>query len=54
MGILQVMCFGGVRLTHNNWLTEATITRAVQALLAYLPLPRHHALSREVLGSLFW
>ncbi len=54
MGILQVVCFGGIRLTHKNWLTEVTITREVQALLAYLLLPRHRALSGEVLASIFW
>jgi len=52
MGILQVICFGGIRLTHNNWLREKN--REVQALLACLPLPRHRALSREVLAGIFW
>ncbi len=53
MGILQVMFFGGIRLTHKNWLTEVTIAREVQAVLAYLLLQHHRALSGEVLASVF-
>jgi DNA-binding SARP family transcriptional activator len=54
MGILQVALFGGVHVTHNNWLTEAKLTREIQALLAYLLLQRHRAHSREVLAGVFW
>lgn len=54
MGLLQVALIGGVRVTHNNWLTEITTTREIQALLAYLLLQRHRVHSREVLASLFW
>src|SRR5262245_57439984 len=54
MDILQVELFGGVRVTHNNWLTEVTITREIQSLLAYLLLQRYRAHSREVLVGLFW
>ena len=54
MGILQVALLGGVHVTHNNWLTEAKLTREIQALLAYLLLYRHRVPPREVLASLFW
>ena len=54
MGILQVALLGGVHVTHNNWLTEAKLTREIQALLAYLLLQRHRAHPREVLAGLFW
>ncbi len=54
MGILQVALFGGVHVTHNNWLTEAKLTREIQALLAYLLIQRHRAHHREVLASVFW
>ena len=54
MGILQVALFGGVHVTHNNWLTEAKLTREIQALLAYLLLQRHRAHPRELLASVFW
>jgi DNA-binding SARP family transcriptional activator len=54
MGILQVALLGGVHVTHNNWLTEAKLTREIQALLAYLLLQRHRAHPREVLAGVFW
>jgi len=55
MGILQITLFGGVRVTHNNWLTEeAKLTREIQALLAYILIQRHRVHSREVLAELFW
>ena len=54
MGILQVALLGGVHVTHNNWLTEAKLTREIQALLAYLLLQRHRAHSREILAGVFW
>lgn len=54
MGILQVELFGSVRVTHNNWLNEVSITREIQALLAYLLLQRHRLHSREVLAGIFW
>jgi DNA-binding SARP family transcriptional activator len=54
MGILQVALLGGVHVTHNNWLTEAKLTREIQALLAYLLLQRHRTHPRELLASLFW
>ena len=54
MGILQVKLFGGVHVSHNNWLTETKLTREIQALLAYLLLQRHRVHSREVLAGVFW
>ena len=54
MGILQVALLGGVHVTHNNWLTEAKLTREIQALLAYLLLHRHRVHPREVLAGVFW
>src|SRR5688500_14067730 len=54
MGILQVALLGGVRLTHDNWQTEVTVTRDIQALLAYILLQRHKVHFREVLADLFW
>ena len=54
MSILQVILFGSVRVTHNNWLTEVKLTREVQALLAYLLLYRHRTHPREVLAGVFW
>jgi DNA-binding SARP family transcriptional activator len=54
MGILQVELFGGVRVTHDNWLTEVTITREIQSLLGYLLLQRHRVHSRDVLAGIFW
>jgi hypothetical protein len=54
MGILHVELFGGVRVTHDNWLTEVTITRELQLLLAYLLLQRHRVHSRDVLAGVFW
>ncbi len=54
MGILQVALFGDVRLTHDNWQTEVTVTRDIQALLAYLLLQRHRVHFREVLADMFW
>ena len=54
MGMLQVELFGEMRVTHNNWLTEVTITRDIQSLLAYLLLQRHRVHSRDVLADIFW
>jgi DNA-binding SARP family transcriptional activator len=54
MGILQITLFGGVRVTHDNWLNEVKLTREMQSLLAYLLLQRHRAHSREVLVGVFW
>jgi DNA-binding SARP family transcriptional activator len=54
MSILQVALFGGVHVTHNNWLTEAKLTREIQALLAFLLLQRHRAHPRETLAGVFW
>jgi DNA-binding SARP family transcriptional activator len=54
MGILQVALLGGVHVTHNNWLTQAKLTREIQALLAYLLLYRQRVHPREVLAGLFW
>ena len=54
MGILQVVLLGGVHVSHNNWLTEAKLTREIQAILAYLLLQRHRAHPRELLAGLFW
>jgi DNA-binding SARP family transcriptional activator len=54
MGILQVALFGGMRVTHNNWLSEVIMTREIQALLAYLLLQRQRVHSREILAGTFW
>lgn len=54
MDILRVMLFGGVRITHDNWLTEVILPRDIQALLAYLLLQRHRHHSRDVLAGVFW
>ncbi|HXQ32590.1 MAG TPA: winged helix-turn-helix domain-containing protein, partial [Anaerolineales bacterium] len=54
MGILQVGLFGGVRATHNNWMTEIQLTRENQGLLAFLLLQRHKVHSREILADMFW
>jgi DNA-binding SARP family transcriptional activator len=54
MGILQVALLGGVHVTHDNWLTQAKLTREIQALLAYLLLQRHRAHPREILAGIFW
>jgi len=54
MGILQITLFGGVHVTHNNWLTEIKITKEIQALLSYLLLQRHRTHPRETLAGLFW
>ena len=54
MGILQVGLFGGVRATHNNWMTKIQLTRENQGLLAYLLLQRHRYHSREILANMFW
>ena len=54
MGILQIALFGSVHVTHNDWLTEITITREIQALLAYLLLHSQRLHSREVLADIFW
>jgi len=54
MSILQLVLFGNMRVTHNNWLTEVIMTREIQALLAYLLLQRQKVHSREVLAGLFW
>lgn len=54
MDILRITLFGGVRVTHDNWLTEVTFPRDIQALLAYLLLKRHRLHSRDVLAGVFW
>jgi len=54
MGILQIELFGGVHVTRNNWLTEVTLTREIQALLDYLSRQRHRVHVREVLADLCW
>jgi len=54
MSILKVALFGGVQVTHDNWLTEAKLTPEIQLLLAYLLLRRHRAHPREVLAGIFW
>jgi len=54
MGILQVGLFGGVRATHNEWVTEIPLTRENQGLLAYLLLQRHKLHSRDSLADMFW
>jgi DNA-binding SARP family transcriptional activator len=54
MGILQVGLFGGIRATHNNWMTEIQLTRENQGLLAFLLLQRHRFHSREILADMFW
>ena len=54
MGILQIKLFGGVRLSHNDWITEVILTREIQILLAYLLLHRHRFHSRDVIAGVFW
>jgi DNA-binding SARP family transcriptional activator len=54
MATLQVFLFGNVRIAHAGWASEVKITRAIQALLAYLMLHRHRVHPREVLVDLFW
>jgi DNA-binding SARP family transcriptional activator len=54
MGSLQVALFGGVRVTHNEWITKVQLTRENQGLLAYLLLQRHRVHSREILADMFW
>jgi DNA-binding SARP family transcriptional activator len=54
MGILQIGLFGGVRVTHNEWINEVQLTRENQGLLAYLLLERDRLHSREVLADIFW
>ncbi len=54
MANLQISLFGSIRIAHADWATEVKITRAVQALLAYLLLYRQRVHSREVLANLFW
>jgi len=54
MGILQVTLFGGMRISHNDWRNEVTVTREIQSLLAYLLLHRHRVLSRDILADIFW
>jgi DNA-binding SARP family transcriptional activator len=54
MSILHVTLFGGVHVTHDNWLTEVSMTRDIQTLLAYMLLQRHKVHSREVLADVFW
>lgn len=54
MSILQVGLFGGVRATHNNWITEIQLTRENKGLLAFLLLQRHRFHSREILADVFW
>jgi hypothetical protein len=53
MGILQVVWFGGIRLSHKYWLTEVTITLEVQARLASLLFPRIRVGSREDFAGVF-
>lgn len=54
MGILQVALFGDMRVTQDNWLTEVSLTREIQALLAFLLLQRHKVHFRDVLADIFW
>lgn len=54
MGVLRISLFGDVRVTHEDGLPEAKVTRTIQALLAYLLLQRHRNHPREVLAGLFW
>jgi DNA-binding SARP family transcriptional activator len=54
MDTLDISLFGGMRVVHHNSAAEIRLTRAVQALLAYLLLFRQRRHSREVLTELFW
>lgn len=54
MGILRVSLFGGIHVTHSNWLREDKLTREIQALLAYLLLQRNRTQPRDVLAGVFW
>lgn len=51
---LKVKLFGGVRITHDNWVTKVILPREIQALLAYLLIKRHRHHSRDVLAGVFW
>ena len=54
MTALRICLFGSIRIARADWASELKITRAVQALLAYLLLYRHRIHPREVLANLFW
>jgi len=54
MGILKVTLLGGVRIAHNDWITEAKLTREIQSLLDYFLLKRHGFHSPVVLADMFW
>lgn len=54
MGLLEIKLFGPVRISHDQWQTKISTTRAIQGLLAYLLLQRHRTHPREGLASLFW
>jgi DNA-binding SARP family transcriptional activator len=54
MDHLHIFLFGSVQVLDQTRLTEVKLTRATQALLAYLILFRARTHSREVLSELFW
>ena len=54
MATLRISLFGSIHVAHAAWTSEVKITRAVQALLAYLLLYRQRVHPREVLADLFW
>ena len=54
MATLRISLFGSIHVAHAAWAPELKITRAVQALLAYLLLYRQRVHPREVLANLFW
>ena len=54
MGIRQVTLFGGVRITHNHWLTEVKLAREIQALQPYPRLQSYRFLPKEMLAGVFW
>ena len=54
MSVLRISLFGGVRIEHEGRPKAEKVTRAVEALLAYLLLQRQRSHSREALCGLFW
>jgi DNA-binding SARP family transcriptional activator len=54
MGTLRISLLGRVHVSQEAFSCESKITRAGQALLAYLVLQRHRSHSRDALAGLFW
>lgn len=54
MSALQIALFGQMQLTHQGHPSPEPLTRAMQALLAYLLLYRQQSWPRTVLAGLLW